>query len=90
MGPSEGIFWVDMSGWIFLWVSGGGRGWVGVPFGCVGVDIFHGWVGVGRHFLWVSGGIFWVGGCEWEWVGMVNIIKQNSITQNQYSKLTFL
>ena len=54
------------------------------------MDIFHGWVGVGRHFLWVSGGIFWVGGCEWEWVGMVNIIKQNSITQNQYSKLTLL
>ena len=71
MGPSEGIFWVDMSGWIFLWVSGCGWGWVGVHFGCVGVcghllwvdvggwelvEVYFRWVGVGGHFSWVGGG----------------------------------
>ena len=72
MGLSEGIFWVDMSGWIFLWVSGGGgQGWVGVHFGCVGVcghllwvdvggwelvEVYFRWVGMGGHFSWVGGG----------------------------------
>ena len=71
MGLSEGIFWVDMSGWIFSWVSGCGWGWVGVHFGCVGVcghllwvdvggwelvEVYFRWVGVGGHFSWVGGG----------------------------------
>ena len=55
----------------FLWVSGGGWGWVEVRFG---------WMGVGEQFLLVSGSRWgwvevyfwwvWVGGGEWERVGV--------------------
>ena len=87
----RGTFWVCGGVWtLIMGGCGCGSWWRYILGGSEWVDIFHGWVGVGGHSLWVSGGIFWVGGCEWEWVGMVNIIKQNSITQNQYSKLTFL
>ena len=56
-----GIFWVGGLGEHFLWVSGGGWGWV---------EVYFEWVGVGKHFLLVSGGGWgwlevyfgWVGG----------------------------
>ena len=60
MEVSGGIFWLDRGRWTFF--MGGWR------------DIFHGWVGwveAGGHFLWISGGMFLVGGVagHFLWVG---------------------
>ena len=30
------------------------------------MEVYFGWVGLGGHFLWVGGGIFWLGGSGWE------------------------
>ena len=38
----------------------GGWGWVNNRMGgwkCV--EVYFGWLGVGRHFLWVSGSLWW-------------------------------
>ena len=56
------IFWVGGGRCAFFmgeWRSVGGGGWTFFMGGWGWVEVYLRWVGVGGHYLWVGGGIYW-------------------------------